>query len=123
MGAQVVWSCDPMHGNGQVSSQGIKTRAFDSILSEIRSAFAIHEAEGSRLGGLHLECTGAEVTECLGGSVDITEQDLSLNYTTACDPRLNVSQSLEMVYLLRDCLQRQARRTEADQANALRGIA
>jgi 3-deoxy-7-phosphoheptulonate synthase len=110
MGAQVIWSSDPMHGNGVVTSRGIKTRRFDAILSEVRSAFAIHEAEGSRLGGLHLECTGTEVTECLGGSVEITEEDLSTHYTTACDPRLNVSQSLELVYLLRDCLQRQARR-------------
>jgi 3-deoxy-7-phosphoheptulonate synthase len=110
MGAQVIWSCDPMHGNGIVSSQGIKTRRFQDILSEIRTAFDIHDAEGSRLGGLHLECTGSEVTECLGGTADIQEAGLATNYTTACDPRLNASQSLELVFMISDCLQRQALR-------------
>ncbi|HYO54057.1 3-deoxy-7-phosphoheptulonate synthase class II [Archangium sp.] len=107
MGAEVIWSCDPMHGNGLVSSQGIKTCRFESILSEVRSAFEIHDAEGSHLGGLHLECTGSEVTECLGGSAGITEEELTTQYTTACDPRLNASQALELVFLVSDCLRRQ----------------
>lgn len=121
MGAQVLWSCDPMHGNGMVSSQGLKTRRADSILSEVRLAFEIHAAEGSRLGGLHLECTGAEVTECLGGAANITEERLSTQYTTACDPRLNASQSLELVYLLSDCLRRQALRHDFHPKHLMRG--
>nr|AAK49032.1 3-deoxy-D-arabino-heptulosonate-7-phosphate synthase [Stigmatella aurantiaca] len=120
MDARVIWSCDPMHGNGIVSSQGIKTRRFQDILSEVRSAFDIHDAEGSRLGGLHLECTGSEVTECLGGSVNIEEADLSTNYTSACDPRLNASQSLELVFMISDCLQRQALRGSYLKAEEMR---
>ncbi|ADO68574.1 3-deoxy-7-phosphoheptulonate synthase class II [Stigmatella aurantiaca] len=122
MDARVIWSCDPMHGNGIVSSQGIKTRRFQDILSEVRSAFDIHDAEGSRLGGLHLECTGSEVTECLGGSSDIEEADLTTNYTTACDPRLNASQSLELVFMISDCLQRQALRGAFLKADEMREL-
>jgi 3-deoxy-7-phosphoheptulonate synthase len=106
MGARVIWSCDPMHGNGIVSSQGVKTRQFESILAEVRAAFEIHDAEGSSLGGLHLECAGDDVTECLGGAEGLSEGDLSARYTTACDPRLNPSQTLELAYGISDCLRR-----------------
>ncbi|WP_225411583.1 3-deoxy-7-phosphoheptulonate synthase class II [Stigmatella hybrida] len=122
MDARVIWSCDPMHGNGIVSSQGIKTRRFQDILSEVRSAFDIHDAAGSRLGGLHLECTGSDVTECLGGSADIQEATLSENYTSACDPRLNASQSLELVFMISDCLQRQALRGAYQKTGEMREI-
>ncbi|KAH8899278.1 phospho-2-dehydro-3-deoxyheptonate aldolase [Thozetella sp. PMI_491] len=98
----VVWQCDPMHGNTRSTSGGIKTRAFGDILSEMRSALRIHKEQGSYLGGVHLELTGDAVTECLGGSEGLDEDDLSTNYTTFCDPRLNEKQALEMAFLIAD---------------------
>lgn len=99
-GRNVVWCSDPMHGNTQVSSTGYKTRPFDSILSEVRDFFAICHAEGVYAGGIHLEMTGQDVTECIGGAQQIVEDDLSSRYHTHCDPRLNASQALELAFLL-----------------------
>ncbi|MCA9191208.1 MAG: 3-deoxy-7-phosphoheptulonate synthase class II [Planctomycetales bacterium] len=96
--ANVLWMCDPMHGNTVTASSGIKTRRFDDILSELRSAFAIHRELGSRLGGVHLELTGEDVTECLGGSNGLTEDDLHTAYNTNCDPRLNYEQAMEIAF-------------------------
>ena len=99
-GLPVVWSSDPMHGNTFSSHNDYKTRNFDHILSEIKSAFAIHRAEGSYLGSVHLELTGDNVTECVGGANGLGEADLDMNYETFCDPRLNYEQSLEMAFLV-----------------------
>lgn len=99
-GFPVVWSSDPMHGNTFNTDGGIKTRNFDDILSEVRSAFAIHRSEGSYLGGVHLELTGDNVTECVGGAKGLDEDELNRNYETFCDPRLNYEQSLEMAFLI-----------------------
>ncbi|MGQ0619074.1 MAG: class II 3-deoxy-7-phosphoheptulonate synthase [Panacagrimonas sp.] len=95
-GHRVLWMCDPMHGNTQTTPSGIKTRAFDDIRSEIEQSFAIHAACGSRLGGVHLELTGEDVTECLGGARDLTEKDLERAYRSQVDPRLNYEQALEL---------------------------
>ncbi len=99
-GRSVIWSCDPMHGNTVKSPNGIKTRPFNDILSEVKSFFQIHEAEGTYAGGVHFEMTGQDVTECIGGSQAITEVDLNKRYHTHCDPRLNASQSLELAFLI-----------------------
>ncbi|KNG95610.1 class II 3-deoxy-7-phosphoheptulonate synthase [Pseudaestuariivita atlantica] len=99
-GANVVWSCDAMHGNTIKSASGYKTRPFDSVLREVREFFAIHRAEGTVPGGVHFEMTGQDVTECTGGVRDVTDEDLSDRYHTACDPRLNASQSLELAFLV-----------------------
>jgi 3-deoxy-7-phosphoheptulonate synthase len=100
-GKHVVWTIDPMHGNIQKSSTGFKTRDFDKILSEVEQFFAIHEAEGTIAGGIHLEMTGEDVTECTGStSSPITEEDLSSRYHTQCDPRLNANQSLELAFMI-----------------------
>ena len=99
-GAKVVWSCDPMHGNTIKSSTGYKTRTFDSVLREVREFFAIHKAEGTVPGGVHFEMTGKDVTECTGGLRAVSDEDLSDRYHTACDPRLNASQSLELAFLV-----------------------
>uniref|UniRef100_UPI003F69774D 3-deoxy-7-phosphoheptulonate synthase n=1 Tax=Marivivens donghaensis TaxID=1699413 RepID=UPI003F69774D len=99
-GANVVWTCDPMHGNTIKSSTGYKTRPFDSVLREVRDFFAVHNAEGSIPGGVHFEMTGKDVTECTGGVRAVTDEDLSDRYHTACDPRLNASQSLELAFLV-----------------------
>ncbi|MAL19143.1 MAG: 3-deoxy-7-phosphoheptulonate synthase class II [Balneola sp.] len=99
-GFPVVWSSDPMHGNTFSTDGGIKTRNFDDIISEVRSAFDIHRAEGSYLGGVHLELTGDNVTECVGGAKGLAEKELQRNYETFCDPRLNYEQSLEMAFLV-----------------------
>lgn len=99
-GYNVVWSCDPMHGNTIKSSSGYKTRPFDSVLREVREFFAIHKAEGTIPGGVHFEMTGQDVTECTGGVRAVTDEDLSDRYRTACDPRLNASQSLELAFLV-----------------------
>ncbi|KEF63219.1 3-deoxy-7-phosphoheptulonate synthase [Exophiala aquamarina CBS 119918] len=107
----VVWQCDPMHGNGRnatvsvpnssgTSTTTIKTRRFSDILSELRQALQIHRSMSSYLGGVHLELTGEAVTECVGGAEQLTEEDLSLNYTTFCDPRLNEKQALELAFLV-----------------------
>ena len=107
-GRHVLWSCDPMHGNtikasGKAAS-GLKTRPFDRILAEVKSFFAVHRAEGSHAGGIHLEMTGQDVTECTGGAVAISDEGLSSRYQTQCDPRLNASQSLEMAFLIAEAL-------------------
>jgi len=96
----VLWSCDPMHGNGAESATGLKTRDFAAILSELRQAFELHRAQDSRLGGVHIELTGEAVTECTGGTEGLSEADLAKAYETGCDPRLNGTQSLEMAFLI-----------------------
>lgn len=96
----VLWSCDPMHGNTQMTTKGIKTRHFEDILSELRLAFAIHQQMGAPLGGLHFEMTGENVTECIGGSMGITEQHLSKSYKSLVDPRLNYEQALEVALMI-----------------------
>jgi 3-deoxy-7-phosphoheptulonate synthase len=110
-GRMVVWSCDPMHGNTITSTTGYKTRPFDRIVSEVKSFFTIHAAEGTHAGGIHLEMTGQNVTECIGGAQAVTEDDLSSRYHTHCDPRLNADQALEMAFLVAERLKagRQAR--------------
>ncbi|WP_090848845.1 class II 3-deoxy-7-phosphoheptulonate synthase [Paracoccus alkenifer] len=110
-GANVVWTCDPMHGNTIKSASGYKTRPFDSVLREVREFFAVHAAEGTVPGGVHFEMTGQDVTECTGGVRAVTDEDLSSRYHTACDPRLNASQSLELAFLVAEELR--ARRTSA----------
>jgi len=99
-GRSVVWICDPMHGNTIKSSSGYKTRPFDRILTEVRGFFDVHQAEGTHAGGVHFEMTGQNVTECTGGAIAITDDDLSSRYHTHCDPRLNAQQSLELAFLL-----------------------
>src|SRR5882672_9960967 len=104
---EVVWSCDPMHGNTISSASGYKTRPFDRILSEVKSFFAIHHAEGTYAGGVHLEMTGQDVTECTGGARAISEEDLNDRYHTFCDPRLNAEQSIELAFLLAELLKKE----------------
>jgi len=103
-GLNVVWSCDPMHGNTIKSSNNYKTRPVDDILTEMKQFFQVHKAEGTVGGGVHLEMTGKNVTECIGGSFTVTEEDLSSRYHTHCDPRLNADQSLELAFLIADSL-------------------
>jgi len=103
-GRSVVWSCDPMHGNTVKAVSGYKTRPFDRILAEVRGFFAVHRAEGTHAGGIHVEMTGRNVTECTGGAVDVTDQSLADRYHTHCDPRLNAAQSLELAFLLAEML-------------------
>jgi 3-deoxy-7-phosphoheptulonate synthase len=98
--ARVLWSCDPMHGNTLRTVGGVKTRDFEQILAERRETHAVHQAHGSRLGGVHFELTGNDVTECLGGARGLAEADLPTRYDTYCDPRLNEEQSLEMAFLI-----------------------
>jgi len=95
-GAQVLWVCDPMHGNTETTSGGVKTRRFENILAEVEASFRIHAACGSTLGGVHFELTGEDVTECIGGARGLTEADLARAYKTQVDPRLNAEQSLEL---------------------------
>jgi 3-deoxy-7-phosphoheptulonate synthase len=99
-GRKVVWLCDPMHGNTSTTANKLKTRNFDAILSEVRGFFDVHAAEGSWAGGVHVEMTGQNVTECTGGAHKLTEADLSERYETFCDPRLNAEQSLELAFLV-----------------------
>ena len=96
----VVWQCDPMHGNTIATPSGVKTRHFSSIHAELAASLRIHKAHGSFLGGVHLELTGDAVTECVGGSEGLTNDDLSTNYTSFCDPRLNEKQALELAFLI-----------------------
>jgi len=105
-GKCVVWSCDPMHGNTIKAATGYKTRPFDLILKEVEAFFDIHRAEGTYPGGVHLEMTGQNVTECIGGAREVTETDLSDRYHTHCDPRLNADQALELAFLIADRLKR-----------------
>jgi 3-deoxy-7-phosphoheptulonate synthase len=102
-GRNVVWSCDPMHGN-TINAGGYKTRPFDRVMSEIRSFFAVHQAEGTYAGGIHLEMTGKDVTECTGGARAISENDLRDRYHTYCDPRLNAEQAIEVAFLVAELL-------------------
>ncbi len=103
-GRNVVWSCDPMHGNTIKTRNGYKTRPFDRVLGEVRAFFAVHRAEGTHAGGIHIEMTGQDVTECTGGAQAITEARLSDRYHTHCDPRLNAQQSLELAFLMAEAL-------------------
>ena len=103
-GREVVWSCDPMHGNTIKTESGVKTRRFEAILEEVGAFFDVCRAEGAYPGGVHFEMTGQNVTECLGGAVDISEAELSSRYHTHCDPRLNASQALELAFILADRL-------------------
>ncbi|MBD59057.1 MAG: 3-deoxy-7-phosphoheptulonate synthase class II [Citromicrobium sp.] len=112
-GHPVVWSSDPMHGNVVKSDSGYKTRPFDRIKSELASVFAVHRAEGSYPGGVHLEMTGQNVTECVGGAVAITDAELSSRYHTHCDPRLNAAQALELAFAIAEMLQPQVDRSAA----------
>ena len=102
----VLWICDPMHGNTVSAQTGHKTRRFDDVLAELRSAFAVHRSVGSRLGGVHLELTGENVTECVGGASGLSESDLHTAYNTTCDPRLNYEQSLEIAFAIADEIRR-----------------
>jgi len=104
---EVVWSCDPMHGNTITSGSSYKTRPFDRILSEVKAFFAIHQAEGTYAGGIHLEMTGQNVTECTGGARAISDEDLNDRYHTFCDPRLNAEQSIELAFLLAELLKKE----------------
>ena len=106
-GRCVVWSCDPMHGNTQTTASGRKTRPFERIIAELRNCFAVHRGEGSHLGGIHIEMTGKDVTECTGGAQQIDEAALEDRYHTHCDPRLNGSQALELAFLVAEELKKQ----------------
>jgi len=105
-GRKVVWSCDPMHGNVIKASSGYKTRPFDAILSEVRDFLSIHRAEGTHAGGIHVEMTGQNVTECTGGAREVSDDDLADRYHTHCDPRLNADQALELAFLLAEELRK-----------------
>ena len=107
-GHPVVWSCDPMHGNVIKAASGYKTRPFERILNEVRGFFAVHRAEGTHAGGIHIEMTGQDVTECVGGAVAISDEALADRYHTHCDPRLNAAQSIELAFLLAEALNQEA---------------
>jgi len=115
-GHPVVWSCDPMHGNVVKSESGYKTRPFDRILTEVKDFFAVHRAEGTHPGGIHVEMTGQDVTECVGGAVAITDEALKDRYHTHCDPRLNAAQSLELAFLIAETLNAEHAQKQADAA-------
>jgi 3-deoxy-7-phosphoheptulonate synthase len=106
-GRNVIWSCDPMHGNTITSANGYKTRPFERILGEVKDFFAVHAAEGTHAGGVHLEMTGQNVTECTGGARAITDADLNDRYHTFCDPRLNAEQSIDLAFLLAELLKKE----------------
>ncbi len=114
-GAEVLWSCDPMHGNTIKSASGYKTRPFEAVLSEVQEFFVVHKAEGTIPGGVHFEMTGSDVTECTGGLRAVRDENLSDRYHTACDPRLNASQALELAFLVAEELS--ARRDITAKAN------
>ena len=103
-GIPVAWVCDPMHGNTFETPGGYKTRRFDDVLAEVQGFFEVHHALGTHPGGIHVEITGEDVTECLGGAQDISDSDLAGRYETACDPRLNTQQSLELAFLVAEML-------------------
>jgi 3-deoxy-7-phosphoheptulonate synthase len=105
-GHPVVWVCDPMHGNTFTSTNGRKTRHFEDVMSEVGGFFAAHASEGTWPGGMHIELTGDNVTECLGGAEEIFEEQLDVRYTTTCDPRLNARQSLDLAYRVAELLRR-----------------
>src|SRR5947209_6228423 len=106
-GRKVVWSCDPMHANTITSTSGYKTRPFDLILKEVRIFFQVHVAEGTYAGGVHLEMTGQNVTECTGGVRQITDEDLNDRYHTVCDPRLNAEQAIDLAFLLAELIKKE----------------
>jgi 3-deoxy-7-phosphoheptulonate synthase len=103
-GAKVLWVCDPMHGNTYEAPSGYKTRKFDDVMEEVRGFFAVHKSCGTHPGGIHIELTGDDVTECVGGGEEISHDDLATRYETACDPRLNHTQSLELAFLVAEML-------------------
>ena len=103
-GAQVLWVCDPMHGNTYEAPSGYKTRRFDDVIDEVKGFFEVHKKLGTHPGGIHIELTGDDVTECVGGGEQISHEDLSTRYETACDPRLNHQQSLELAFLVAEML-------------------
>ncbi len=117
-GRKVVWSCDPMHGNTIKASTGYKTRPFDSILSEVKNFFDVHKAEGTHAGGVHFEMTGTDVTECIGGAREVTEEALSDRYHTHCDPRLNGGQALELAFLMAEMIKKERDSVRAEQMAA-----
>ena len=118
-GRKVVWSCDPMHGN-TISAGGYKTRPFDRVLGEVESFFDVHEAEGTYAGGIHVEMTGQDVTECTGGARAISDDDLSNRYHTHCDPRLNADQSVELAFLIAERLKKNKQhRSEEEEIAAI----
>ena len=116
-GRKVVWSCDPMHGN-TVTAAGYKTRPFDRILKEVQSFFEVHQAEGTHAGGIHVEMTGKNVTECTGGARAIRDEDLQNRYHTHCDPRLNSDQALELAFLVAELLRKKQGAPEKKAVNA-----
>ena len=103
-GAKVLWVCDPMHGNTYEAPSGYKTRSFDDVMDEVKGFFEVHKALGTHPGGVHIELTGDDVTECVGGGEEISHEDLASRYETACDPRLNHAQSLELAFLVAEML-------------------
>ena len=111
-GHQVIWQCDPMHGNTEETADGTKTRHLDRIIDEVDGFFDVHSALGTHPGGLHVELTGDDVTECIGGTADLTAADLGRRYETACDPRLNIEQSLELAFRVAERLVSERRRRE-----------
>ncbi len=117
-GRKVVWSCDPMHGNTIKASTGYKTRPFDAILSEVKNFFDVHKAEGTHAGGVHFEMTGTDVTECIGGAREVTEDALSDRYHTHCDPRLNGGQALELAFLIAEMIKKERDSVRAEQMAA-----
>ncbi|MDG4718384.1 MULTISPECIES: class II 3-deoxy-7-phosphoheptulonate synthase [Thalassospira] len=117
-GRKVVWSCDPMHGNTVKAANGYKTRPFDSILSEVKNFFDVHKAEGTHAGGVHFEMTGTDVTECIGGAREVTEDALSDRYHTHCDPRLNGGQALELAFLMAEMIKKERDSVRAEQLAA-----
>ena len=116
-GRNVVWSCDPMHGNTITAASGFKTRPFDRVLKEVDAFFAVHRAEGTHPGGVHVEMTGQNVTECTGGATAISETELSDRYHTHCDPRLNADQSLELAFLMAERLKEERLHAASQQAS------
>jgi 3-deoxy-7-phosphoheptulonate synthase len=117
-GAKVVWSSDPMHGNTIKLQSGYKTRPVAKVLDEVRAFFAVHRAEGTHAGGVHFEMTGQDVTECLGGAQAIKELDLAERYQTACDPRLNASQALELAFLMAEGIREERAKSDLTSARS-----
>jgi 3-deoxy-7-phosphoheptulonate synthase len=117
-GRTVVWSCDPMHGNTIKASSGYKTRPFELIMQEVQNFFAAHNAEGTHAGGVHLEMTGNNVTECTGGARALTDADLKDRYHTYCDPRLNAEQALEIAFLTAELIKRERQGRERPRVEA-----
>jgi 3-deoxy-7-phosphoheptulonate synthase len=113
-GRSVVWSCDPMHGNTIKATSGFKTRPFDMILSEVKGFMSVHQAEGTHAGGIHVEMTGKNVTECTGGAMAVSDDDLHDRYHTHCDPRLNAGQALELAFLVAEELRKEQRNRHDD---------